>query len=169
MNTAMPEQQFLEAYDTYADALFRHCYFRVFERERAKDLVQEVFMRTWEYIVKGNSVKNIRALLYRIANNIIIDEWRKKKAVSLEALQEQGFQPQASSRPMEVVMEGKEAVLILQKVEPLYREVLVMRYIDDMSPKEIAEVLGVTADVVSVRIHRGLEKVRHCIAMSHTI
>ncbi len=165
MNTALPEQQFLEAYDTYADALFRHCYFRVFEREQAKDLVQEVFMKTWEYMVQGNQVKNIRALLYRIANNMIIDAWRKKKALSLEALQEEGFQPAMPPSNLHAMIEGKEAAMLLQQLEPSYREVVVMRYIDDLSPKEIAEVLGESADAVSVRIHRGLEKVRQLMKM----
>src|SRR5690349_19793406 len=61
--------QFLQAYDEFADPIFRHCYFRVFRRDRAKELVQETFLRAWEYQLQGKPIENIRAFLYRIANN----------------------------------------------------------------------------------------------------
>ena len=77
------------------DAIFRHCYFRVFDRERARDLVQETFLKTWEYLTRGHDIENIRAFLYRVATNLIIDDSRRKKEISLEQLSESGFDPAA--------------------------------------------------------------------------
>ena len=77
------EQLFFEAYEAYADAIFRHCYFRLNDRELAKDMMQEAFTRTWEYVQNGNNPTNIRAFIYRVASNLIIDHYRKKKSYSL--------------------------------------------------------------------------------------
>lgn len=156
------EDEFLQAYDAYADAIFRHCYYRLFDRERAKDVMQDTFLRAWEYLEKGNKVDNMRALLYRIANNLIIDFIRKKKETSLEAMQEDGFDP-ATDDDMSKIgnrLDGAEAVKALQQLDDSHHEVLVMRYINGLEPAEIAEIIEDTPNAVSVRIHRGLEKLR---------
>ena len=81
----MPDIQdtFDHAYADYADAIFRHCAFRLMNRERGKELMQETFLRIWIELGKGVEVLNMRAFLYRIANNLIIDDVRKKKEMSL--------------------------------------------------------------------------------------
>lgn len=152
------ERKFLKAYDELSDAIFRHCYFRVFNRERAKELMQETFMRAWENI---GEVQNLKAFLYKVANNLIIDESRKKKAVSLEDMQEEGFDipDDKKDRPMNILA-GKELIKILERLDPKYRQVIMMRYLDDLSPKEIAEATGESENNVSVRIYRGMEQLR---------
>ena len=52
-SSAQLQKEFEKAYDLYADAIFRHCYLRVSDRELAKDLMQEAFMKTWEYLASG--------------------------------------------------------------------------------------------------------------------
>ncbi len=155
------EDLFIKAYDDHSDAIFRHCYFRVFERERAKELTQEVFIKTWEYLKNGQEVKNLRAFLYRVANNLVIDESRKRKANSLEAMQEQGFDPKDNTHDRLLkFVEGGEMIRLLDQLEPKHREAISMRYLDDMDIKEIAIALRETENNVSVRLHRGLEKIR---------
>lgn len=155
------EKAFMEAYEMHADALFRHCYFKTSNRELAKDVVQEAFCRTWNYMSEGRRVENMRAFLYRVAGNAVIDEMRKRKTVSLEALEEAGFAPVDEHTPDgEVFASGQEAVRMLAHVEEPYRTALVMRYVEGLSTKEIAETLGETENVVSVRIHRGIKKLR---------
>ncbi|TSC69704.1 MAG: RNA polymerase sigma-70 factor, ECF subfamily [Parcubacteria group bacterium Gr01-1014_70] len=157
------EKQLLDAYDSYADALFRHCYFRLYDREQAKDVVQDVYMRTWEYMRGDNTIGNIRAFLYRTANNLVIDRVRKHKTYSLDALKEKGFDPEdtasEASRITDMVS-GREVLQILHKLEDPYRAVVIMRFIDDLMPREIAAVLGETENTVSVRIHRALKKTK---------
>lgn len=166
-NTTSLEQEFLAAYDQYSDAIFRHCYFRVFDRERGKDLMQEVFMRAWEYLNKGEKVLNMRAFLYRIANNLIVDESRKKKEASLDKLQEEGFDPGIDDTDkINSRIEHSRVVNTLQHLDDNYRDILVMRYMNDLSPSEIAEVTGESANTVSVRIYRGLKQLRTMLAES---
>ncbi len=155
------EQQFLDAYEKYADAIFRHCYFRVYNRELARDLVQETFTRAWNQISKGVFIENIRAFLYRVATNLIIDESRKKKAYSLDTLLEQGFSPAVDQQTdIEHKLEGQELMRIMRRLDDDDRQIVIMRYIDDLTPKEIAEILHLSENVASVRIHRAIKKVR---------
>ena len=87
------EAYFLAAYDEHSDALFRHVLIRVRDRETAKDIVQEAFSRTWLYLSEGKKIEYIRAFLYRVANNLIVDGSRKKKSSSLDALMDDdGFE-----------------------------------------------------------------------------
>jgi len=156
-----PTQAFTEAYDAYADAIFRHCYFRVFNRDRAKELMQETFMKTWEYLQKGEKVDNIRAFLYKVANNLVIDEIRKKKEVSLDSLLEAGYEPGIdASQEMKSKVDQWKVLSTFHKIEKSYRDVLVMRHVDGLSPSEIAEVTGESTNVISVRLHRGLQQLR---------
>lgn len=154
------EKEFLAAYEEHADALFRHCLIRVRDREVAKDIVQDTFSRTWVYLAEGKKVEYIRAFLYRIANNLIVDLSRKKKSSSLDAMiEDDGFEPQDESIREPIDRPGiEDALAKLTRLDEIYRTAITMRYIDEMSPREIAAALGVSENVVSVRIHRGIER-----------
>jgi RNA polymerase sigma-70 factor, ECF subfamily len=154
------EEQFLEAYEEHADALLRHCLMRVRDRELAKDIVQEAYSKTWVYMSEGKEIEYLRAFLYRVANNLIIDWARKKKASSLETMMEDdGFEPADENvKDFTDVQAAREAIKMLGELDEMYRTAITMRYLDEMSPREIAEALGVSENVVSVRIHRGIEK-----------
>jgi RNA polymerase sigma-70 factor (ECF subfamily) len=162
-NTSVTEREFAAAYKKYADAIFRHCYFRVFNRERGKELMQETFLRAWEYIADGHHIDNMRAFLYRVANNLIVDEARKRKEVSLEALQEVGFDPGVDeTEAMQKRIDAKEVIATLKDLDKDYRDILIMRFIDGLPPAAIAEITGLTANTVSVRLHRG---VKHLLSL----
>lgn len=163
------EDKFIKLYDDLSDAIFRHCYFRVFERERAKELMQEVFIKTWEYMQRGGKIDNPKAFLYKAANNIVIDESRKKKAASLEMMQENGFDPSDNTHDRLLkFVEGGEMIRLLKNLEPKYREAISMKYVDDMDIREIAEATGETENNVTVRIHRGLSKIREILQENGT-
>lgn len=151
----------MQAYDELGDAIFRHCYFRVWNREQARDLTQECFLRTWEYYSSGKDIKNLKGFLYRVANNLIIDYARKKKSLSLDELYEQGFDPEIDEREkVDASLDSQQVIEVLQKLDPKYRDFVMMRYVDEFAPSEIAEITGLTADAVSVRIHRGVKQLR---------
>lgn len=154
--------EFIALYDEMADQLLRHCFFKLSNRELALDLVQETFTRTWEYIASGKEVNNVKGFLFKVANNLIIDEYRKKKMVSLETLQEQsGFDAPTHDHKKTILdVEIGTILAHINKLDEKYREVILMRYVNDFSPKEIAEILGQSENAVSVRINRGLKKVQ---------
>ena len=155
------EAAFLEAYEQYADAIFRFCYFRVYDRERAKELMQDAYCRAWKYVADGNTINNLRAFLYATARNVIIDYHRKRQEDSLEQLQARGFEP--AENPAELLalrMDVRQVIGVMRQLEEPYREALVLRYVDGLSPREIAHITGESANVISVRLHRGVAKLR---------
>ncbi|MDP3880731.1 MAG: RNA polymerase sigma factor [bacterium] len=162
-----PEEKFLVIYEKHSDAIFRHCYFRVSSKELAENLTQETFMRAWKYLLEKEEIKNMKALLYRIAGNLVIDYYRKKKESSLENMTEAGFQIASNEdKEMKTATEIRGLMDKLDELEPKYSEVLIMRFIDDMRPREIAKVLDLKVNVVSVRIHRGVEKLKYIYVSS---
>ena len=156
------ERGFLAAYDEHSDALFRHCFVRIRDREVAKDIVQEAYTRTWDYLGKGNEIAHIRAFLYRVANNLIVDGARRKKSSSLDKMQEDdGFEIEDETvRDFGEVPDARMAMKLLDSIDEIYRTAIAMRFVDGLSPKEIASALSVTENVVSVRIHRGIERLK---------
>lgn len=162
-------QEFERAFEAHADELFRHAALRLPERERAVELVQETFTRVWDYVTKGGEVREYRAFLFRTLRHLIIDEYRKHKTISLESMMHEEDEsverllPTDDSNTLEAAterFEGKRVLHMLTELPDLYREVLLLRYVEGMSPQEISAVLGESENVVSVRIHRGLKKLK---------
>jgi RNA polymerase sigma-70 factor (ECF subfamily) len=155
------EATFLKAYDEHSDALFRFCYFKVSDRDLAKDLLQETFMKTWTYLQDGHEVENLRAFLYKTLQNLIIDFYRKKKSVSLDALQEDGFEPAFDEQSLvEDRIDGAIAVQYLKKIPAPYQEAVYMRFVQGLTLEEIATITGEPENTISVHVHRGLKKLR---------
>ena len=155
-------EHFIKAYDEFSDAIFRHCFFKLSDRELAKDVLQDVFMRTWEYMSQKGEIKNIKAFLYQVANNLIIDQYRKRKYnLSLEEMKETGFDvPSKEKRDAYFSAEVRNIMEIIKKLDPIYKDVLFFRYVDDLSPKDIAEILNESENVISVRLNRGIKKIQ---------
>jgi RNA polymerase sigma-70 factor (ECF subfamily) len=164
MKKNFQEQDFLKAYDELSDVLFRHSFFRVSNREVALDLVQEAFLKTWNHMSRGNSIQNMRSFLYRVTNNLIIDYYRKSKSFSLDNLLDEGFDV-ADSGHTEIV-ESAEISQIKKALKTLPENechIITLRYIDGLSIQEISELLNESENVISVRIHRALKKVKETI------
>jgi len=164
------EQQFKDAFERYSDELFRHCSMRISDRDRAEELTQDAFMRTWDYVRKGGEIRDLRPFLYQTLRNLIIDEYRKAKTNSLDSMLEnaesgamEAMLPQDDTNTVEAAMERLDAKEALRRVDELpdaYREAILLRYVEGLSPKEIGTIVGESENVVSVRIHRALKKMK---------
>lgn len=153
-----------EAYEEYSQAIFRYCFFKISDREKALDFVSETFTRTWQYMLKGNDIENMKTFLYTTASHIIIDEYRKKKSISLDALMDSGNEPQGETK--EALYTAFDIARVMKKMLKLPKNdnaILGMRYIEDLSIQEIATKLNESENTVSVRIHRGLGKLKKLI------
>ena len=165
MNSGELEKQFLEAYDRYADKIFQHIYYKLSDRERAKELMQETFMKTWVFVLKGGVVDNLKAFLRRTADNLIVDEYRTKKEMHLDDLTEAGVQFAGADRSKDVKnkIDAEIVVRMLDYLRPKYREVIVMRFLNDMTLVEIARLIGESENTVSVRINRAIKMLKKYI------
>lgn len=162
MGSKISENAFIRAYDELADDIFRFCAFQVKDRERARELMQDTFMRTWIYIENGNEVENLKAFLYKTARNLSINEAIRSKARSLDELQESvGYDPMDETA--DTPEDAAEASLLLRylgELDETSQEVLTLRYMNGLAVKEIGEILGVAPNTVSVRIHRAIQELR---------
>ncbi len=162
------EVRFLKAFEDYNEALFRHATLRVSNRERAIDIVHDTFTKVWGYVRAGHTIDSFRPFLYKVLNNLIIDEYRKRKEVSLDALMaEEGVDEGSFSELSESTIEtlaatidGKKAFELLERLPDQYKEVIILRFVDELGPREIATLIEETENTVSVRIHRGLKLLR---------
>jgi RNA polymerase sigma-70 factor (ECF subfamily) len=161
-------EAFEDAFAAYGDELFRHAYFRLSDRDKAVDMVQECFLRAYGY-AKESDILDMRAFLYRTLRHLIIDEYRRKKSYSLDALIEdeevntESMLPVDDTNTLEAATDRLDAKAVLAKLPelpPQYGEVLTLRYIDGLTPKEISERIAVSENLVSVRIHRALKALR---------
>lgn len=155
------KKMFLEAFDDYSDAIFRFCMVKTRNKELSEDLTQEVFMRFWQSLRDGKEFTNTRAFLYTIAGNLVIDWYRKKKSDSLDARMESGYDPQERNEiDPEEGAQYQEALGALEALEEKDQEVMLLRYVEGLEPREIAEVMEVSANVVSVRINRATKRLQ---------
>lgn len=162
------EERFLKAFEDYSDALFRHAAMRISNRERSIDVVHDTFTKVWSYVRAGHEIDSYRSFLYKVLNNLIIDEYRKQKEVSLDALFEgegvnEGLFPELSESTVEALaatIDGRKAFELLKDLPEEYREVIVFRFVDGLGPREIGELIEETENVVSVRLHRALKLLR---------
>ncbi len=165
------EARFLKAFDEYNDALFRHALLRVSNREKAVDLVHDTFTKVWAYLRGGYEIDNFRPFLYKVLNNLIIDEYRRRKESSLDALleidgvDEGSFEElsESTTEALAATIDGKKAFELLEEIPDQYREVIILRFVDQLGPREIAKLIEESENVVSVRIHRGLKMLRQKI------
>lgn len=165
----MPEKkvqtEFRKIYDSEADAVYRFCLLRTSDQDLALDLTQDTFMRFWDTVAnKGKVIKNSRAFLFAVARNLIIDWYRKKKAVSLENMLIEGSEDKnellTSLAGIETEAEAKHLVRRINALDETYRDAVYLRCVEGLKPKEIATIIGESANVVSVRINRGLRILR---------
>jgi RNA polymerase sigma-70 factor (ECF subfamily) len=165
------EERFLEAFDEYSEALFRHASIRVSDRERAVDLVHDTFTKVWTYVRSGHEVDSFRPFLYKVLNNLIVDGYRKRRESSLDAILAQEGVSEGSfeelvednTEALAATLDGRLAFDLLGELPDEYREVVVMRFIDGLGPKEISELIEESENVVSVRLHRALKVLRSII------
>lgn len=149
------------AHRDFEKGLNVYAFYKIHDRTISEELVQETFMKTWGYLIKGGKIDVMKAFLYHILNNLIVDEYRKRKATSLDALLEKGFEPRAND-PMRLldILDGKGAIILIGELPEKYQKVMRMRYIRDMSLQEISLIIGQSKNTTAVQLHRGLEKLK---------
>lgn len=142
-------------------ALNKYAFFKLDDRALAEDLVQDTFMKTWKYLVRGGKIDIMKAFLYHILNNLIVDQYRKRKTVSLDQLIENGYEPGVdTSRKLIDVLDGKAALILIQRLPERYKKVMRMRFVQDLSLKEMSLITGLSTNNLAVSVHRGLKKLR---------
>jgi len=157
------------AHLNYEKKLNIHAFFKLNDQPLGEDLVQDTFMKTWVYLVRGGKIDTMRSFLYHILNDLIIDEYRKnKKHSSLNAIMEKGFEPAGAGSPERFFnfLDGKASILLIHRLPETYRRVMYMRYVQEMSIKEMSLITGQSKNAITVQTHRGLKKLKKLYKLS---
>ena len=153
--------------ETYQHRLMRYLMFLTSKREVAEDLFQEVWIRVLRRGSQYNGKARFDTWIFTIARNLVIDLSRKRTMASLDEMREGS--EESDSRPFEIVQEGpspleqfqyrenaSEVATVLLTLDPAYREVLTLRFHEEMSLDEIATVTRAPLSTVKSRLYRGL-------------
>ena len=103
----------------------------------------------------------MKAFMYHILNRLIIDQYRKHKDTSLDILLEKGFEP-SDDDPINAgdALDGSGAVSLIEYLPKVYRRIMHMRYVQNLSIKEVSILTGKTKNAISVQTHRGMAKLK---------
>ncbi len=158
-------ENFKKIYEEQSDPIFRFCLTRVSNREQALDITQETFMRLWKSFLEDKKVLNDRAFLFTIAHHLIIDWYRKKKSISLEGMTDSENEPydtpdEKTTDNIEMGAEGRYLLEKINELAPLYKESVYLRYVENLTPQEIGNILNISANAAGVRVNRGIEELR---------
>lgn len=158
------DDAFGELYDRYLPPVFRFLYARLNNRQDAEDLAEEVFIRVWRSLDKyeDQGVPFI-SFLFKIARNVLIDHYRSMgRMAPQETIEGKSIQDHHAD-PSEIAMthiDNQEVRQVLEKLRDDYRMVLVLRFLSELSPEEVAQVMGRSPGAVRVLQHRALISLR---------
>jgi RNA polymerase sigma-70 factor, ECF subfamily len=156
--------------EQYQYRLFRYLVHLTGSRERAEDFFQETWVRVLERGHQYQGKWKFETWLFAIARNLVIDWQRRKKPASLDELMEPReesvpFEPAASPEesPLAQVLQQQQESSVkasLSRLPVIYREVLLLRFQEEMQLEEIAAVTSIPLSTVKSRLYRGLEGLR---------
>lgn len=141
--------------------LMRRALYKTSDSNLSQDLVQTTFLKTLNYLQKGGKVDLMHSFLNHVLNDLIIDEYRKKKSVSLDLLLENGFEPCFSDFEKTInIIDGKKIILLVPQLPKKYELVIRLRYLNGLSLKEMALITNQSENTVAVQVHRGMAKLK---------
>lgn len=159
-------ESFAKLYDFYVERIYRFIYFKVSKQEDAQDLCSEVFLKTWQYLIANKKIGNFNALLYKIARHVVIDFYRKKSqneiATEDEILQQIEYQKNVAQE-VENKLEVENIEKYLKRLKDEYREIIILKYVDELSIDEIAKIVNKSKGNVRVIIHRAIKALKELI------
>ena len=153
---------FGELYDIYVDQIYRHIYYRVGNTGDVEDLTQQVFIKAW-HAIKRYRKKSVPfvAWLMTISRNLVTDFYRaRKEKISLDDDYKEASKEPGPELLAEIEMERRELIETITRLPEEYRQVIIMRFIEDSSYEEIAAALKKSEGAIRVTLHRALKKMR---------
>lgn len=152
-------------YDHYLPKIYRFVLLKVNHREEAEDLTHQAFLKAWgninQYNFKGYS---FGAWLYRIAKNITVDYYRSNHSeTSLEEVSEIAIEGLSLGGAIDKKIEWEGLVKSLKQLKEIEQEVLIMRFVEDLSLKEIAEAIDKSEGAVKLIQHRAINSLKKIV------
>lgn len=161
------KEAFGSIYKLYYEKIYRFIYYLVFDKHLAADLTQNTFLKMWHAIPKFRTKNGtIQSYLFTIARNLVIDFRRKKKELTLDLAQDISKDEDLITK----ISNGEQNEMLrdtLNALDEEERQLLILRFFEDLSMLEIAKVFNKQEGAIRVRIHRILKKMRQYITQKY--
>lgn len=158
-------ESFTQIYNLFFKRIYKFIFFRTKLKEEAEDLTSSVFLKLWQNLHRYKVQKNAKfsTWLFQIARFTIIDHYRQQKVqISLSEIKEIGA-IDFINKDAEL-SEIKRYLLLLPEN---YQTVINLRYFEDLSHKQIAQIMGKTSIGVRVLLHRALKRLANLMNIKH--
>lgn len=155
------EEFFTEVVDKYQDKIYNLVYRILGQEEEAADLVQEAFINAYVHRQKFNVRRaSFSTWLTRIAVNLAINRLRKRRRLKISSIEEHNNRALMISEDanLERLFEKDLVKIALDELEEIYKVVVVLRYVEELSLEEISKVLRIPVGTVKMRLFRAKDK-----------
>lgn len=160
-------ESFTEIFDRYHEKVYRFVYLKLPRKQDAEDVTAEVFLKVWEHIKFGKKITSLQAFLYQVARNLVVDFYRSKGAPT-ESIEEGEIviaDRADLSLEEKMALKGDMARIegALRKLKDVYREVIILHYLNELSLVEIARVIEKSPGATRVLLHRGMRALKNIL------
>ncbi|OIO46529.1 MAG: hypothetical protein AUJ28_02385 [Parcubacteria group bacterium CG1_02_37_51] len=155
---------FSEAYDIFSEKIYRFFYWRTSSQEITEDLTSQTFLKVWEYIRQGRQIEHWSSFVYRVAHNLLVDHYKagveKKEVELIENISDLDNSKDKLNDLIDHDLNRQELISYIDQLPEDYREIILWRYMEDLSFKEISKITGKNTNTLYVSLHRAQTKLK---------
>lgn len=156
-------EAFGKFYDLYVARIYRFVFFKINSVSDAQDITSEVFLKLWQSVKAGKDIQNLNAFTYMIARNMVIDFYRQNNHREEPIFEDHQNIPDEQKDLLRQQIMDSELTDVLKGIENLkdeYKEVIILKYLDELSHSEIASILHKSNGAVRVLLFRATKALK---------
>ncbi len=158
---AMDPAALAEIYDQYSARIYSYIYHRTGDGPAAEDLTGDVFVRMLDAIQQDRTwTTTLQGWLYRIAHNLVVDHFRRQSKRDGPSLDERWMAPVSSEHTFEALFYSNQLRAAMGHLTEEQQQVIVLKFAEDLTNAQVAEVMGKTEGAVKALQHRGVAALR---------
>lgn len=158
------ENIFSRIYDQNIEKIYRFVFLKVNSQEIAEDLTSRVFTKCWDtFRTNEDKIENPKAFLYQIARNMVIDHYRERGRTQFVSADSMPQMIDPRTNPQERAIVNADLARVKQALSGLnedYQNVIIWHYLDDLSIREVSNLLDRSEDATRVLLHRALNSLK---------
>lgn len=159
---------FSQAYDLFSENIYRFFYWRTSSKAIAEDLTSQTFLKIWEHLRNEKIIEHWSSFVYKVAHNLLVDYYRTNKDLLDETILNNIPDEKNNKENINSVIDNdldrQKLLKHINKLPEDYQDIIKLRYIDDLSFKEISNITGKNMNSLYVTLHRAIKQLKQlCI------
>jgi RNA polymerase sigma-70 factor (ECF subfamily) len=154
-------EAFGSLYDLYINEIYKYIAYRVRHKETAEDITSKVFLKVLDSIQKVDSSRPFGAWMYRVARNAVIDYFRSNRQhEDIDGMYDLSSKEETAEEKTNILLDSERVQSLLKELTPIQQEVIELRVWQELSYKEIAEIVGKSEDNCKMIFSRAMVSLR---------